>query len=214
MKPTTYTLPNRPVRPTIARAQRLCLLFLTGLLTLAGCKKDTDVNPGGPVTPTPPPIVEPLLISASVTTKTNLVDRVADPDLPDYIVTTSIDVNHELTINPGVVIAFERDVRMNVNDGGGLLIAKGTPDKKIKFVGVQKTKGYWTGISLYSGSNANTLENAEVNNAGSIPIVSAKKANIAIWGTKATMSIKIRASAAVAGTGFSWATGHLLIPTW
>ncbi|HEX9958612.1 MAG TPA: PKD domain-containing protein, partial [Fibrella sp.] len=118
---------------------------------------------------------EPLAINASITVKTTLVDRVFNPDLPDYIVTKSIDVNHELTINPGVVIAFERDVRLNVNDGGGLLIARGTAENRIKFVGVQKTKGYWVGLSLYSGSNANTLEYVDVMHAGSRAIYSTTK---------------------------------------
>ncbi|GHB75568.1 hypothetical protein GCM10007390_31650 [Persicitalea jodogahamensis] len=136
-------------------------------------------------------VAEPLAINANITVKTTLVDRIANPDLPDYIVTKNIDVNHELTINPGVVIAFERDVRMNVNDNGGLLIAKGEAASKIKFVGVQKTKGYWVGIALYSGSNANVLEYAEVSHAGSRAIYSTTKAALFFsGGSKAQMAIK------------------------
>jgi hypothetical protein len=134
---------------------------------------------------------EPLVISTNITVKTTLVDRILNPDLPDYIVTKNIDVQHELTINPGVVIAFERDVRMNVNDGGGLLIAKGTADNKIKFVGVQKTKGYWVGISLYSGSNANTMEYVEVMHAGSRTIYSTTKSALFLsGGYKAQIALK------------------------
>ncbi|UFH54659.1 right-handed parallel beta-helix repeat-containing protein [Spirosoma sp. KNUC1025] len=134
---------------------------------------------------------EPLAINANITVKTTLVDRILNPDLPDYIVTKSIDVNHELTINPGVVIAFERDVRVNVNDGGGLLVAQGTADKKIKFVGVQKTKGYWVGISLYSGSNANTMEYVEVMHAGSRTIYSTTKSALFMsGGNKAQIALK------------------------
>lgn len=134
---------------------------------------------------------EPLVISANITVKTNLVDRIQNPDLPDYIVTKSIDVNHELSIEPGVVIAFERDVRMNVNDNGGLIIAKGTADKKIKFIGVQKTQAYWVGISLYSGSNANVFEYVEVMNAGSRTIYSTTKSALFLsGGNKAQISLK------------------------
>ncbi len=136
-------------------------------------------------------VAEPLAISANITVKTTLVDRIANPDLPDYIVTKNIDVNHELTINPGVVIAFERDVRMNVNDNGGLLIAKGEANNKIKFVGVQKTKGYWVGIALYSGSNANVMEYAEVSHTGSRTMYSTTKAALFFsGGSKAQMAIK------------------------
>lgn len=136
-------------------------------------------------------VAEPLAITTSITVKTTLVDRILNPDLPDYIVTKSIDVNHELTINPGVVIAFERDVRMNVNDGGGLLIAKGEADKRIRFVGVQRTKGYWVGITLYSGSNANTLEYVDVMNAGSRTIYSTTKSALFLsGGNKAQIAVK------------------------
>jgi nicotinamide mononucleotide (NMN) deamidase PncC len=136
-------------------------------------------------------VAEPLAITANITVKTTLVDRILNPDLPDYIVTKSIDVNHELTINPGVVIAFERDVRMNVNDGGGLLIAKGEADKRIRFVGVQRTKGYWVGIALYSGSNANTLEYVDVMHAGSRSLYSTTKSALFLsGGSKAQIALK------------------------
>jgi len=134
---------------------------------------------------------EPLAITANITVKTTLVDRITNPDLPDYIVTKSIDVTHELTVNPGVVIAFERDVRMTISDGGGLLIAQGTADQKIKLVGVQNTKGYWAGLTLYSGSNANTMEYVEVRNAGSRTAFSTTKAALFVAGsTKAQIGLK------------------------
>ncbi|WP_229599010.1 right-handed parallel beta-helix repeat-containing protein [Runella sp. CRIBMP] len=136
-------------------------------------------------------VAEPLAITANITVKTNLTDRVANPDLPDYIVTKSIDVNNELTIAPGVVIAFERDVRMNINDNGGLIIAKGEANRKIKFVGVQKTKGYWVGISLYSGSNANLLEYVEIMHAGSRTVFSTTKSALFMsGGSKAQIALK------------------------
>lgn len=136
-------------------------------------------------------VAEPLAITANITVKTNLVDRVLNPDLPDYIVTKSIDVNAELTIAPGVVIAFERDVRMNINDNGGLLIAKGEAERKIRFVGVQKTKGYWVGITLYSGSNANAMEYVEIMHAGSRTIYSTTKAALFLsGGNKAQIALK------------------------
>ncbi len=164
--------------------------MIASLFMLTGCKKEVDVIP---TTPVPPPVVvaDPLSITTSINVKTTLVDRIANPELPDYIVTKSIDVNHELTINPGVVIAFERDARMNVNDNGGLLIAKGTAGQKIKFVGMQKTKGYWVGISLYSGSNANLMEHVEVMHAGSRPIYSTTKSALYMsGGSKAQVALK------------------------
>ena len=193
MKPTTYSSLTLRVQdittPAMVTAKWLVMLVVASLFLMTGCKKDTDVTPTSP--PPPPVVVDPLLISMSMTTKTTLVDRVADPSLPDYIVTKSIDVTSELTIEPGVVLAFERDVRLNINDGGGLLIAKGAPDKKIKFVGLQKTKGFWLGIALYSGSNANTMEYVEIMHAGSRTVYSTTKAALYLsGGGKAQIALK------------------------
>jgi hypothetical protein len=89
------------------------------------------------------------------------------------------------------VIAFGRDVRVNVSDGGGLLIAKGTADNRIKFVGVDKTKGFWVGISLYSGSNANVLEYVDIMHAGSRTIYSTTKSALFMsGGSKAQIALK------------------------
>lgn len=136
-------------------------------------------------------VAQPIAIDKSITVKTVLTDRVANPDLPDYIVTKSIAVSHELTINPGVVIAFERDTRLDINDNGGLIVAKGTADKKIRFIGAEKTKGFWAGIVIYSGSNANVLEHIEVMHAGSRAILSSTKAGMALFGGgKAQIALK------------------------
>jgi hypothetical protein len=154
---------------------------------------------------------EPLAINTNITVKTTLVDRFANPDVPDYIVTKNIDVNHELTINPGVVIAFERDVRMNINDQGGLLIAKGTPINKIMFVGVQKTKGYWLGIALYSGSNANLMEHVEISHAGSRAIYNTTKAALFFsGGSRGQMAIKHTAFTDNDGYGIYLQEGGIL----
>jgi hypothetical protein len=135
-------------------------------------------------------IAEPLAITQNITVKTVLNDRVANPELPDYIVTKSIALTSELTINPGVVIAFERDTRLDINDGA-VIFAKGEPTKKIRFTGVQNTKGYWVGIMVYSGSNANVFENIEVLNAGSRTIISNIKAAMATFGGgKAQIAVK------------------------
>ncbi|MGV3557205.1 PKD domain-containing protein [Larkinella arboricola] len=136
-------------------------------------------------------VAQPIAIDKSITVKTVLTDRVANPELPDYIVTKSIAVSHELTIEPGVVIAFERDTRLDINDNGGLVVAKGTAEKKIRFIGAEKTKGFWSGIMIYSGSNANVFEYIEVMHAGSRALVSSTKAGMALFGGgKAQIALK------------------------
>ncbi|WP_229367462.1 right-handed parallel beta-helix repeat-containing protein [Telluribacter humicola] len=147
---------------------------------MTSCKETIEPDPDGGV------VVQPgdaLAIKDDINVKTTLVDRIQDPNLPDYIVAENFNINHELTINPGVVIAFERDVRVNINDDGGVIIAKGTAEKKIRLVGVQKTKGYWTGIVLYSGSNANVMEHVEIMHACSRPTYSDIKSALFIPGS-------------------------------
>ncbi|MFD2572811.1 right-handed parallel beta-helix repeat-containing protein [Spirosoma soli] len=135
-------------------------------------------------------VAEPLAITQNITVKTVLNDRVTNPNLPDYIVTKSIALTSELTINPGVVIAFERDTRFDINSDA-VIVAKGEADKKIRFVGVQKTKGYWVGIMVYSGSNANVFENIELLHAGSRVLLSGVKAGMGMFGGgKAQLAIR------------------------
>ncbi|MVM31436.1 right-handed parallel beta-helix repeat-containing protein [Spirosoma sp. HMF4905] len=153
---------------------------------------------------------QPVTISQSITVKTVLTDRIINPDLPDYIVTKAVDIQAELTINPGVVIAFERDTRMNINDNGGLIIAKGEANRKIRFIGVEKTKGFWAGLTLYSGSNANVFEYVEVLHAGSRTLYSTIKAGMYIAGTKAQIAIKNSLFAENSGYGLYVQDGGII----
>ena len=133
---------------------------------------------------------EPLVLDGAITVKTVLKNRVSNPNLPDYIVKKHIAVTAELIIDPGVVIAFSRDTRLEINDNGGILIAKGTADKKIGFRGVENGKGYWSGIVMRSASNANEMEHAEITDAGSKPLISTIKAGFALLGNGSQISLK------------------------
>ncbi|MBO0952883.1 right-handed parallel beta-helix repeat-containing protein [Fibrella forsythiae] len=126
-------------------------------------------------------VAQPLTIDKDITVKTLLVDRLTNPNLPDYIVPKDLAVKAELTLAPGVVVAFERDVRLSINDNGGILIAQGTPQKKIRFLGVNQTRGYWAGIMLYSKSNVNLMEQVEILHAGSSPMLDNTKMGMALF---------------------------------
>jgi hypothetical protein len=140
------------------------------------------------ITATP---AEPETIDANISAKTVLINRISNPNFPDYVVTKDIAVNAELTINPGVVIAFARDTRFIVNDNGGVLIAKGEADKKIRFEGREKTKGFWTGLQVNSASGANQMEYVEITNAGAKNFTGTIKGGMVLMGNyKAQMSIK------------------------
>ena len=177
---TKHYLLNRSVRA----ASQLALFPLSGLLIrvlllamlVSGCKKPPEPEPVDKLT-----VAQPLTLDNDITVKTLLTDRVSDPSLPDYLVLRSLAVKAELTVAPGVVIAFERDVRFSINDDGGILIARGTTDKKIRFLGVNQTKGYWEGIMLFSKSNANVMEWVEVLHAGSRPMLDNTKMGMALF---------------------------------
>ena len=110
-------------------------------------------------------------------------------DKSAYRLNGEFGVNAGWVLKPGVTVEMNRDAVIRINTDG-YLSAKGTTKDKVIFTSADRTAAYWKGIICYSADAKTVLENAEVNNAGSNTLVSAKKANIAIWGTKATMTIK------------------------
>jgi hypothetical protein len=133
---------------------------------------------------------EPEELNADINVKTILVNRISNPAFPDYVVTRNIGVNAELVVNPGVVIVFSRDLKLEINDKG-IITAKGTADKRIRFEGREKTRAFWTGIINRSASSANTFEYVDVMHAGSKPLTATTRGGLLIvGGYKAQLSIK------------------------
>ncbi|WP_439556625.1 PKD domain-containing protein [Dyadobacter sp.] len=136
-------------------------------------------------------IIQPIELERDIRTKTVLENRIDNPNIPDYIVNNNTQVNAELTLKPGVVIAFARDTRLEVNYNGGILIAKGDSAKPIRLIGKEASKGYWSGVIFRSASSANEMEYVQILHAGGKPIISTIKAGFAVIGTyKANLSIK------------------------
>ncbi|SDH14550.1 Right handed beta helix region [Dyadobacter soli] len=146
-------------------------------------------------------VIEPIVIDANIRAKLTLADRVNNPSIPDYIVNANVTVNAELEIKPGVVIAFARDTRLEINDGGGVLLAKGDSANPIRFIGKETTKGFWSGVTFRSSSSANTLEYVQMLHAGSKPLYSTTKAGMAILGSQAEVNIRHCLFEANAGYG-------------
>lgn len=89
-------------------------------------------------------------------------------DAIDYVVQCAISIkgNALLTIEPGVVIAFEgEDSGLFTSEGGGLK-AVGTSANTIRFLGTSDNKGVWKGIYFGSNHPENRLENVLVMHAG------------------------------------------------
>ena len=86
----------------------------------------------------------------------------------DFIVQCAISVkgNALLTIEPGVIIAFEgNDSGIFTSEGGGLN-AVGTASDPIKFLGTSANKGVWKGVYFGSNHPENRLEYVTVMHAG------------------------------------------------
>ncbi len=93
-----------------------------------------------------------------------------------YRVAQSINVNAELTIQPGAVIEFEADQTMYfkqdfLGPDDGIIIAKGTASEPITFTGVEKTAGYWKGLVIQSNSLINEIDHCIVEYGGSDLVV-------------------------------------------
>ena len=89
-------------------------------------------------------------------------------DAVDYVVDCEISVkgNALLTIEPGVVIAFEGTQSGIFTSESGGLRAVGTSTNPIVFKGTSDTKGVWKGVYFGSNHPENRLEHALVMNAG------------------------------------------------
>lgn len=131
----------------------------------------------------------PLTIDKEITAKTRLFDRIIDPAKPDYIVTQDIPVKAELSVDRGVVMAFERDKSLSIEQNGSIS-ALGTDDQRIRFTGTELKRSFWGGIRLYSPSTANAFAFVDVEYGGSKIAFTNTKAGLALFGNnKAQISV-------------------------
>ena len=111
----------------------------------------------------------------------NCVDYVAE-DV--FASTYNIEVRAgTLTIEPGVVVAFEEGRALVVRDSGNL-VAVGTADKPIILTGTSASRGYWAGLAL-GGTATAALEHVTVEYGGSRDLTSSNytaPANLAVEG--------------------------------
>ncbi|WP_152426546.1 PKD domain-containing protein [Cesiribacter andamanensis] len=154
---------------------------------------------------------QPLELPEFINVAMVLEDRIADPSLPDYIANKTTFVSAQLTIQPGVTIAFAADTRLDINEEGGVIIAKGTAEKKIRFVGQQASAGYWRGMIIYSSSSLNELDHVEIAHTGSQGMLSTIKAGLSLFGiSQAQVALKNCSFTQNAGWGVHAASGASL----
>ena len=137
--------------------------FLAFFLMLAACNSDDETDDN---------IInsQSILIESNITEETILKDIITDPNVADYIVKGYLDVRSSLTIEPGVVIAFDANSGFfveDINTADGIFIAKGEAQNPIRFTGLQKEPGFWRGITIYSNDVRNELNHCILEYAGS-----------------------------------------------
>ncbi len=109
---------------------------------------------------------ETVIISSSINAPRVLENIFDNPSIPDYRVTANINVTAALEIEPGVLIEFEDNAGMSV-ENGGTINAEGTANQNIVFTGVQKVPGFWRGLNIETSSLSNIFNHTVVEFGGS-----------------------------------------------
>lgn len=131
----------------------LSLFLLTLPLIWTSCGDDEGVVP------------EEFILTENINDDKTLEDRLDDPAKADYLVDGDITVYAELRIEPGVVIEFEANSALIIEEEG-TIVADGTTSKPIVMTGVSKTAGFWRGVLVYSPKITNVLNNVTISYAG------------------------------------------------
>ncbi|MFC5270904.1 right-handed parallel beta-helix repeat-containing protein [Adhaeribacter terreus] len=159
--------------------KKLALFVIPAAFILTSCNNEEDPKPS-PNPGNQPVNNLPALVLTDVLADTVLQDRNTDPTKTDYLVNSNIRVNAKLTIKPGVVIAFAQDTRLDLNTNGSM-VANGTAEKKIRFIGQTDQKGFWSGIIIYSAASTNEFSHAEILHAGSKAMLDNQKTAVALF---------------------------------
>ena len=150
-------------------------------------------DPEGPTT---------IILNEDISENTTLHDIFEDPSHADYRVVADIAVRGDLTIMPGVTIAFEENTGLEIVTGS--IQAKGFADKRITFKGVSDQPGVWKGIVIHTNSSLNKLEFTTITHGGSSVLTpSGIKANVTLAGSATS-----GAAAKITHSSFSESGGY------
>ena len=105
-------------------------------------------------------------LSGAIITDLTLENIIEDPTQIDYLVTGNVTASAMLTIEPGVVIHFQENTMLTIDQAGSIK-AEGTESDSIVFTSVNEDGGIlWKGIFIGSGSSQNIIKYAKVMYAG------------------------------------------------
>ncbi len=125
------------------------IFALSFILTFFACE-DEGESSGGDM-----PVL-PETIGGVYDSDLHLINRNADPDLVDYYVESTIEMENGagFIVDPGVVIEFAPNTRFQLGrysegfSGAGYIDADGTAAEPIVFKGIDNTPGAWNGIMI------------------------------------------------------------------
>lgn len=179
-------------------------IFISSLIS---CKKETPTTPADEQ--------KPVEINADINAPTVWKNVVDDPTKSDYIVKKSqLQVNDALTIEPGVVVAFEADgmMRMPISSKG-FILGKGTATNPIRFTGVVQTPGSWRGILILNPDDRNEFDYCIFEyGGGAVMQTFVPLCNLAIF-TQSAVSGKLRLTNSTIrnGAGYGYFVGEKAI---
>jgi Right handed beta helix region len=190
------------VRPAMTRlfSWSLSVGLSAVLVACGGGSSPADPIPGGPApAPNPGPGTDAskcaFTVSNDVTVPTTAVNTAS---ACDYLIQGTLSVTSLLTIEPGTVLRFTQDSELVIGPGG-VLNAVGTPTARIRMEGVNKTKGYWDGIS-FNGARPSRIEYTDIESAGQTGYY---KNYAAVSGVDGTLSFKHNTVSGSYATGMS-----------
>lgn len=136
--------------------QRVAVILL--LFGLYSCSKKESYTPALEETP--------ITLSCDYFSKNPNALLQDNPNAPvDYIVPCRMSIHDNVTLEPGVTIAFETGAGFFIGSNGSLN-ANGTSVKKITLTGTDKKPGAWAGIYVNSNDVKNEISNAIIEYAG------------------------------------------------
>lgn len=103
----------------------------------------------------------------------------------DYIITCFTRIDGKLTIEPGVVIAFEQNAGMEFKNKSSFSL-KGTAAKPILLTGKEETAGFWRGIYTESPNSNNVMNYVTIDYAGG----GNSKSALAIFGDASSIKME------------------------
>jgi hypothetical protein len=116
-----------------------------------------NVVPNGPTT---------VILDGNINSNTTFPNIFEDPERIDYIVTQNIEVWADLTIMPGVTMAFQEDKGLQIMSG--YIKAIGSNISPIIFTSLEEESAYWKGIAIYSNNELNEFNFVTIKNGGSV----------------------------------------------